>query len=86
MGNKFLKIKNRNVFKAKLKPEYATSSNENFVALKQINQKEEKEGFPITALREVKLLSKLKHKNIIDLIEIVTSKRIFRHFIKENSS
>jgi cyclin-dependent kinase 12/13 len=44
------------------------------VALKQIYQKDEKEGFPITALREIQLLSKLNHKNIVKLIEIVTSK------------
>ena len=49
---------------------------EEYVALKQINQ-EEKEGVPITALREIRLLSKLKHENIVDLIEIVTSKRSF---------
>ena len=34
----------------------------------------EKEGFPITAIREIKILKALNHPNIIDLIEVVTSK------------
>lgn len=47
-----------------------------FVALKRILMEQEKEGFPITALREIKMLQKLKHPNITDLIEIVTSKKV----------
>jgi len=34
----------------------------------------EKEGFPITAIREMKILKRLSHPNIIKLNEIVTSK------------
>eukprot|EP01086_Lenisia_limosa_P004554 TRINITY_DN20026_c0_g1_i1.p1 TRINITY_DN20026_c0_g1~~TRINITY_DN20026_c0_g1_i1.p1 ORF type:complete len:323 (+),score=37.54 TRINITY_DN20026_c0_g1_i1:299-1267(+) len=34
----------------------------------------EKEGFPITAIREIKILKMLKHPNIVCLKEIVTSK------------
>eukprot|EP00026_Physarum_polycephalum_P008175 Phypoly_transcript_08254.p1 GENE.Phypoly_transcript_08254~~Phypoly_transcript_08254.p1 ORF type:complete len:386 (+),score=52.98 Phypoly_transcript_08254:341-1498(+) len=34
----------------------------------------EKEGFPITAIREIKILKELDHENIINLKEIVTSK------------
>ena len=48
-------------------------SNE-IVALKRINTKQEENGFPITALREVKILKALRHKNIVTLKEIVTSK------------
>ncbi|CAI5437662.1 unnamed protein product [Caenorhabditis angaria] len=44
------------------------------VALKKILMENEKEGFPITALREVKMLQQLKHPNITDLIEVCTSK------------
>ncbi|CAD6187623.1 unnamed protein product [Caenorhabditis auriculariae] len=40
------------------------------VALKKILMENEKEGFPITALREVKTLQQLKHPNITDLIEV----------------
>lgn len=34
----------------------------------------EKEGFPLTAIREIMILKRLNHKNIINLLEIVTSK------------
>ncbi|GLJ42573.1 hypothetical protein SUGI_0882520 [Cryptomeria japonica] len=43
------------------------------VALKKIRMDNEKEGFPITAIREIQILSKLKHDNVIKLKEIVTS-------------
>jgi cyclin-dependent kinase 12/13 len=43
------------------------------VALKKIRMDNEKEGFPITAIREIKLLSQLQHDNIIRLREIVRS-------------
>ncbi|XP_024932253.2 cyclin-dependent kinase C-1 isoform X1 [Ziziphus jujuba] len=42
------------------------------VALKKIRMDNEKEGFPITAIREIKILKKLEHENIIKLKEIVT--------------
>lgn len=44
------------------------------VALKRINTEQEENGFPITAIREVKILKALKHPNIVVLKEIVTSK------------
>jgi serine/threonine-protein kinase BUR1 len=40
------------------------------VALKKILMHNEKDGFPITALREIKLLKMLSHKNIIRLEEM----------------
>ena len=40
------------------------------VALKKVLMENEKEGFPITALREIKILQLLKHENIVNLIEI----------------
>ncbi|XP_030535035.1 cyclin-dependent kinase C-1-like isoform X1 [Rhodamnia argentea] len=43
------------------------------VALKKIRMDSEKEGFPITAIREIKILKKLQHENVIKLKEIVTS-------------
>ena len=43
------------------------------VALKRINTDQEENGFPITALREVKILKALNHPNIVALKEIVTS-------------
>jgi len=44
------------------------------VALKKVLTENEKEGFPITALREIKILQVLRHDNIVRLIEICTSK------------
>ncbi|ONK75549.1 uncharacterized protein A4U43_C03F18060 [Asparagus officinalis] len=43
------------------------------VALKKIRMDNEREGFPITAIREIKILKKLQHENVIQLKEIVTS-------------
>jgi len=37
------------------------------LALKKVRLENEKEGFPITAVREIKILRQLKHKNIIKL-------------------
>ena len=49
-------------------------STQEIVALKKVRMDNEKEGFPITAIREIKILQKLKHKNVVNLKEIVTSK------------
>lgn len=49
------------------------------VALKKVRMdNEKKEGFPITAIREIKILKKLHHKNVVRLKEIVTSKGTVR--------
>lgn len=47
------------------------------VALKKVRMDNEKEGFPITAIREIKILKSLDHKNVIKLKEIVTSRVSF---------
>jgi cyclin-dependent kinase 12/13 len=46
------------------------------MALKKLNMVNEKDGFPITALREIKYLKQLEHENIVKLEDIVHSKRI----------
>lgn len=56
------------VFKARIKDGDSTQ-----FALKMIKMDIDKEGFPITALREIKLLKQLSHPNIVNLVEIVTS-------------
>ena len=53
------------VFKARCR----TDKNR-IVALKKVLMENEKEGFPITALREIRILQLLKHNNIVNLIEI----------------
>ncbi len=47
------------------------------VALKKIRMDNEKEGFPITAIREIKLLKRLDNPNVITLKEIVRSQGLF---------
>ncbi|KAF7723180.1 kinase subunit of RNA polymerase II carboxy-terminal domain kinase I [Apophysomyces ossiformis] len=44
------------------------------MALKRIRMKSEKDGFPITAMREIKLLQQLKHDRIVELQQIMVSK------------
>ncbi|KAI1920141.1 serine/threonine protein kinase, CMGC, CDC2/CDK sub [Ophidiomyces ophidiicola] len=44
------------------------------VALKKILLHNEKDGFPITALREIKLLKVLSHKNVIQLEEMAVER------------
>ena len=43
------------------------------VALKCIKMENEKEGFPITAMREIKVLQRVHHTNIVGLLEVITS-------------
>ena len=43
------------------------------VALKKINILDDKEGFPQTTIREIDLLSRLHHENIVSLRAIVTT-------------
>lgn len=45
------------------------------VALKKILMHNEKDGFPITALREVKLLKMLSHPNILRLEEMAVERQ-----------
>ena len=54
------------------------------VALKKVLMDNEKEGFPITALREIRILQLLRHENIVNLIEICRSKAT--HFNKHKST
>jgi cyclin-dependent kinase 12/13 len=50
-------------------------SNE-IIALKKVRMRtdNEREGFPITAVREIKILRQLKHENIVNLKEIISDK------------
>jgi cyclin-dependent kinase 12/13 len=68
------------VFKSVLKtPEGASVADPSKVeqfALKKVRLENEKEGFPITAVREIKILRQLRHKNIVSLKEIVTDKQV----------
>lgn len=52
------------------------------VALKKVRLENDRGGFPITAIREIKILQNLKHKNIINLREIVSDKQNVLDFKK----
>jgi len=43
----------------------AVNSAGEIVALKKLKMEKEKEGFPITSLREINMLLKAKHPNIV---------------------
>lgn len=43
------------------------------VALKRIRMATEKDGFPVTAMREIKLLQSLRHENVVRLYEMMVS-------------
>ena len=44
------------------------------VALKMVRTDSDREGFPITAVREIKILKQLCHENIVNLKEVITDK------------
>merc|ERR1719373_1249148 len=73
------------VYKATPPPEMDIEAGE-LLALKKVRLENEKEGFPITAVREIKILRQLKHKNIIKLREIVTDKQEAVDFRKDKGS
>ena len=62
------------VYKAKLlenlAPQYGI-----YRALKLLKLDEEREGWPITSLREIILLKKLCHKNIVKLLDVFVHKK-----------
>ncbi|XP_050432560.1 cyclin-dependent kinase 12-like [Adelges cooleyi] len=68
------------VYKAKEK------KSDTFVALKKVRLENESEGFPITAIREIKILRELNHKNVVTLKEVVTDKEDILEFKKGGGS
>ncbi|OXB63653.1 hypothetical protein ASZ78_008968 [Callipepla squamata] len=53
------------------------------VALKKVRLDNEKEGFPITAIREIKILRQLIHRSVVNMKEIVTDKQDALDFKKD---
>jgi cell division cycle 2-like protein len=53
----------------------------NIYALKKVKMEQEREGFPMTSLREVKLLMQCKHPHIVNVQEIVVGRSIDDIFI-----
>ena len=46
----------------------------------------EKEGFPITAIREIKILRQLIHRSVVNMKEIVTDKQDALDFKKDKGA
>lgn len=45
------------------------------MALKRVRLENEREGFPLTALREIKILRALRgHKNIVSLLDVISGR------------
>ncbi|SMQ53516.1 unnamed protein product [Zymoseptoria tritici ST99CH_1A5] len=44
------------------------------VALKKIRMEGERDGFPVTAIREIKLLQSLNHANVVALLEVMVER------------
>lgn len=53
------------------------------VALKKIRNDLDNEGFPITAVREIKILRQLCHKNIVQLRDVISDKSDVNEFLKD---
>ncbi|XP_034775281.2 cyclin-dependent kinase 12-like isoform X2 [Acipenser ruthenus] len=56
------------------------------VALKKVRLDNEKEGFPITAIREIKILRQLNHRSVVNMKEIVTDKQDALDFKKDRGA
>ncbi|KAF5390655.1 hypothetical protein D9757_002769 [Collybiopsis confluens] len=50
------------------------------VALKRIRMESERDGFPVTAMREIKLLQSLRHDNVVRLYEMMVSSSVYMVF------
>jgi CTD kinase subunit alpha len=50
------------------------------VALKRIRMEAERDGFPITSVREIKLLQSLRHENVVNLAEMMVSHGVLVRF------
>jgi cell division cycle 2-like protein len=60
---------------------YKDKRTDDIVALKKLKMEKEKEGFPITSLREINTLLKGQHPNIVTVREIVVGSNMDKIFI-----
>ena len=51
------------------------------VALKRVRMEEEKDGLPVSSLREINILLNIRHKNIVELKEVVVGRRLDSIFL-----
>lgn len=57
------------------------TSNNKIVALKRVRMDQEKDGLPISGLREIQILKYCNHENIVRLNEVVVGKSLERYRI-----
>ncbi len=55
------------------------------VALKRLKMEKEKEGFPITSLREINTLLIAQHENVVTVREIVVGSNMDKIYIGEST-
>lgn len=51
------------------------------VALKRVRMEEEKDGLPVSSLREINILLNIRHKNIVELKDVVVGRRLDSIFL-----
>ena len=51
------------------------------VALKKIRMEREKEGLPICSVREISILLQLRHRNIVEMVEVVVGRDLSNMFL-----
>lgn len=49
------------------------------VALKKMRMEKEKDGFPISALREISILLSVRHDNVVTLREIAVGRNLEKY-------
>ena len=54
------------------------TKNDEIVALKKVRMEHEKDGFPISGLREISILLTCRHENIVHLKEVVVGRSLER--------
>lgn len=54
---------------------------QNIVALKKLRMEREKEGMPLTSLREIRLLKACHHPNVVELHDIVVGNKLDSIFL-----
>lgn len=73
----FLASENFNILFFVLDRARDTRSDE-IVALKKVRMDQEKDGLPVSGLREIMILKKCQHENIVRLREVVVGKSLDR--------
>lgn len=54
------------------------TSNNEIVALKKVRMDQEKDGLPVSGLREIQILMTCSHENIVKLKEVVVGRSLER--------